>query len=73
MSRFPGMWELQMKAIVIEKSRWGTNGLKRHRGDGANPDHKCSNCRCTRYAPCTCMHKDIPVPVLVPVSVPTAA
>jgi hypothetical protein len=33
-------------------------GLKRLRKvSGKTPTHKCDNCSCTRYSPCTCMRK----------------
>ena len=33
-------------------------GLKSLRGGyGKEPTHECSNCKCKRYTPCTCMKK----------------
>ncbi len=35
-----------------------TRGLKRLRkGNNKEPKYTCSNCKCKRYNPCTCLHK----------------
>lgn len=32
----------------------GLKGMRRNTAD-KKPKHECSNCKCKRYSPCTCM------------------
>lgn len=39
-------------------SEQSSKGLKARRAvRGHKPTHECSNCKCVRYSPCTCMKK----------------